>query len=154
MAITMRKKPALMSPRIAQHWITHLRSGWYEEKDPKVGVYLMRDTSDRFSPFGVLCNIYAQHHPEVAMHEKHKHFFLGVQMYLPRRVLDWADMKGTRLQEIASTSTEKALSREVGFSDLFDVQKALGFSGFADFLEEHVVKHSPLVLAHRFGREL
>lgn len=150
MAITKGHRPALMNPNIAKHWITHLRSGWYEEHVNSFA-YTLRSNDDHFSSFGVLCNIYAQTFPENVVHERHKQFFFGMQIYLPARVKEWADIHNRRLQEVASTSTEKSLYKETGFSDLFEVQKALKFHGFADFLEEHVVKGGFIHVVERFS---
>jgi len=65
-----------------------LESGEY-----KKGKGQLRDEKNCFCVLGVACNIYAQHHPEIAAAEKNPMSFLGEEFGLPKKVQEWFGFK-------------------------------------------------------------
>jgi hypothetical protein len=73
---------------IAMKWAKALRSGKYPQTN---GV--LRD-SNGFCCLGVLCNLHAQAHPEIAVHEINPYEYIGEDTELPKAVVEWAEIKG------------------------------------------------------------
>lgn len=77
-----------MNRKIAKLWIEALRSGQYQQ-----GEGTLRDRDNKFCCLGVLCNLHAQEHPEVAKMQSVPSKYLGESEFLPSRVVWWAGMK-------------------------------------------------------------
>lgn len=75
-----------MKRSIARKWAAALASGEYKQTTGK-----LRE-GDTFCCLGVLCNLHAQEHPEIAAEEKHKGLYLGADVELPALVQEWAGM--------------------------------------------------------------
>lgn len=75
-----------MKKRIKNKWIKALRSGDYKQTQGT-----LRDNVG-FCCLGVLCNIHAQEHPEIAAKEKDIGYYLGQSGHLPKEVVDWAGL--------------------------------------------------------------
>jgi hypothetical protein len=73
-----------MNPEIKKLWVEALRSGDY-----KKGKNQLRSGS-KFCCLGVLCNLHAQAHPEIAALESDKSVYLGNSMILPNEVVKWS----------------------------------------------------------------
>lgn len=84
-----------MNPRIKALWVEHLRSNWYSQnfKPDEDGSIPLRTSNDRWSPFGVLCNIYAQEFPDLVCDQVNKEEFFGYEFFIPRIVAQWAGLK-------------------------------------------------------------
>ncbi|WP_407306566.1 hypothetical protein [Acinetobacter sp.] len=72
---------------IAMKWIDALRSGEYMQTKGA-----LRDMNG-FCCLGVLCNLHAQAHPEIAAEQQESHKYLGESMSLPLDVIKWAGMQ-------------------------------------------------------------
>ena len=75
-----------MNKRIKKLWIKALRSGEYRQRFGQ-----LRTLNNGFCVFGVLCNLHALEHPEIAATQRNKTSYLGCREYLPGEVEDWAD---------------------------------------------------------------
>lgn len=79
-----------MKKAIAEKWVKALRSGKYKQ-----GTGYLRtsqDNSNSFCCLGVLCNIHAQEHPELAKKETNPDVYMGETEFLPEKVMKWAGM--------------------------------------------------------------
>ena len=75
-----------MKRGIARKWASALESGEYKQ-----GFGRLRK-GDKFCALGVLCNLHAQEHPEMAAKEKSKSRYMGEIIKLPETVIQWAGM--------------------------------------------------------------
>lgn len=84
-----------MNVAIKKLWAEHLRSDWYTQNfivDDQGGIPL-RTLDDKWSPFGVLCNIHAQMFPDVALEEFDATTYMDYEYLIPERVAVWAGLK-------------------------------------------------------------
>lgn len=82
-----------MKRSIARKWAQALESGEYKQCKGK-----LRE-GDSFCCLGVLCNLHAQEHPEIAVEQTKTFSYIGETGILPEEVQAWAGMftrKGTR----------------------------------------------------------
>lgn len=83
-----------MNIAIKKLWAEHLRSDWYDqnfEVDDQGGIPL-RTVDDKWSPFGVLCNIHAQTFPEIADQEFDKKRYMDYEYMIPHQVALWVGL--------------------------------------------------------------
>lgn len=73
-----------MKPEIREAWIKALKSGDYEQTSGA----LRRDNG--FCCLGVLCNLHAIAHPELALKQVDVSWYLGEDAGLPKAVMQWA----------------------------------------------------------------
>ena len=73
-----------MKKEIADKWIAALRSGEYKQIKGRLR------TDEGFCCLGVLCNIHAQEHPEIAARQLRTSVYLRETTLLPRGVMKWA----------------------------------------------------------------
>lgn len=76
-----------MNKKIKAEWVAALRSGEYKQ-----GRGHLRDVEDNFCCLGVLCNLHAQHHPDIAKTHFNKSFYMNEGTTLPLAVLQWAGL--------------------------------------------------------------
>lgn len=76
-----------MNKRIKKLWIDALRSGKYKQ-----GRGQLRSAGNKFCCLGVLCNLHAQEHPEVAKKQKSPRAYMGIEAFLPSEVAQWAGL--------------------------------------------------------------
>ena len=76
-----------MKTDIKKIWVEALRSGKYKQ-----GYTLLRDSKNNFCCLGVLCNLHAQAHPEIAAKQKDPNSYLKENGILPRAVMKWAGL--------------------------------------------------------------
>ena len=74
-----------MNPEIKSKWVAALRSGKYKQTK---NVLRNRDS---FCCLGVLCNLHAKAHPEIAVRQRDKAMYLGNTRFLPVEVQKWAE---------------------------------------------------------------
>ena len=81
-----------MKAEIKSLWVNALLSGEYHQ-----GVDRLRSVSEtgrtKFCCLGVLCNLHAQAHLEIANRELSPDYYLGSQYYLPKAVVRWAGLE-------------------------------------------------------------
>ena len=75
-----------MDKKIALQWARALESGEYKQAQGS-----LRE-GDSFCCLGVLCNLHAQAHPEIAMNEHLPNMYMDHDMDLPSEVVHWAGM--------------------------------------------------------------
>lgn len=71
-----------------QKWIDALRSDLYDQnfEDWQMPI---RTSNNKFSVIGVLCNVHAQEHPDVAKTQMISTEYLGYEYMIPKKVQDW-----------------------------------------------------------------
>lgn len=74
-----------MNREIKAKWVAALRSGEYKQ-----GTNALRDSADRFCCLGVLCNLHAQAHPEIASKQADRTAYMGSIFMPDTSVFDWA----------------------------------------------------------------
>lgn len=79
-----------MKKKIAKMWVKALRSGDYEQ-----GHHGIRDAYDRLDVLGVLCNLHAIAHPDIAKMQHFSCSYLDEDIFLPRKVRLWAGMSSS-----------------------------------------------------------
>jgi hypothetical protein len=101
-----------MKKEIAMRWVEALRSGDYKQ-----GTEQLRDKNNNFCCLGVLCNLHAQDHPEIAAVQKNQITYLGTYAFPRRTVYQWAGLKegvGLRLASMNDDGrTFKQLARYI-----------------------------------------
>lgn len=75
-----------MKRSIARKWAQALESGEYKQCKGQLR------KGDSFCCLGVLCNLHAQEHPEIAAKQKKKSSYLSEATALPDAVQEWAGM--------------------------------------------------------------
>jgi hypothetical protein len=80
-----------MNKKIKELWIEHLKSDWYEQNliDDEVP---LRTSDNRWSAFGILCNIHAQEHPDVASLQPSETHYCDRMYVIPHHVAIWAGL--------------------------------------------------------------
>ncbi len=114
-----------MNQEIAEQWVAALRSGKYKQNRASLR------RGDKFCCLGVLCNLHAIAHPEVAAQQKSRRYYLGEGTYLPKQVQQWAGMRtkdGADLASAFSPTTSLAALNDCGQS----------FTQLAKTIEENV----------------
>lgn len=76
-----------MKRSIARKWAKALESGEYKQCTGQ----LRKGKS--FCCLGVLCNLHAEAHPELAKTQKNKKEYFGNGETLPEEVMDWANIR-------------------------------------------------------------
>lgn len=114
----------LMNPEVKNLWIEALRSGEYRQ-----GVGALRNKHDEFCCLGVLCNLHAQAHPEVAAQENNPGMYMNCYGKLPHAVATWSgvDEWGT-IHKLDDDDIELVALNDDGAS----------FDDIADIIEEHL----------------
>lgn len=74
-----------MKPEIKELWIAALESGDYQK-----GKGQLRSYEDKFCCLGVLCNLHAQAHPEIAATQMYSGYYLNSCASLPEEVCIWS----------------------------------------------------------------
>jgi hypothetical protein len=90
-----------MNKTVKNQWIAALKSGEYKQAK---GHLRYRDS---FCCLGVLCNLHAQSHPEIAARQTKAGQYMGNSKVLPVEVMDWAGLdseSGGYLRNGKSTS--------------------------------------------------
>jgi hypothetical protein len=77
-----------MNPEIKSLWVAALRSGKYKQ-----GRGTLRNEQEQFCCLGVLCNLHAQAHPEIAAKQKYSTEYLTCKCYLPDEVIKWSGVR-------------------------------------------------------------
>ncbi len=84
-----------MNPKIATLWADALESGAYKQATGRlVRIHNKAGEPDdrSFCCLGVLCNLHAQAHPEIAEKQKDPNSYLCCSNLLPEEVREWAGM--------------------------------------------------------------
>lgn len=73
-----------MNAKIKKMWVAALRSGQYKQTTTQLR------KGDAFCCLGVLCNIHAQEHPDIARTQPVSYSYLDEEAFLPLEVQKWA----------------------------------------------------------------
>lgn len=114
-----------MKRSIARQWAKALESGEYKQ-----GIGRLRN-GDKFCCLGVLCNLHAQAHPEIAGKQKNKNNYLDMLGELPYQVMKWANVKNNEGHFYDSQNL-----LECNLITLNDTEK-LNFSEIAKVIRKH-----------------
>lgn len=109
---------------IKKEWVDDLRSGEIHKTK-----YQLR-RGDRMCALGVLCNIHAKHHPEIASRQTKKNSYMGNTVDLPKEVRKWAGICGDS-PRLMYDGVEHTI---VYLND----NKELSFKKIADLIEEQL----------------
>lgn len=122
-----------MKKEIADQWIAALRSGDYRQ-----GQRALRNSDNEFCCLGVLCNLHAQAHPEIAAQQTNAWFYLGRQGSLADQVQEWAGIRSP-LGEVWEDGESVIFSVEgIEWYCLSDANDGgCGFVGIADAIEKN-----------------
>ncbi len=83
-----------MNKEIKAKWVAALRSGEYTQGKDRLRTNKNGKTS--FCCLGVLCNLHAQAHPEIAAKQTNPHKYLYHAEVLPNSVRAWAGLSNER----------------------------------------------------------
>lgn len=84
-----------MNPEVKARWVAALRSGDYEQTRRKLA-----DGQGGYCCLGVLCNLHAQEHPEIARQQKRSAYYMGMTKILPDAVANWAGLRNCGREEV------------------------------------------------------
>lgn len=76
-----------MNPEIKAKWVAALQSGQYVQ-----GKGQLRNNKNQFCCLGVLCNLHAQAHPEIAATQLDREIYLDRTAFLPEIVKTWCGL--------------------------------------------------------------
>lgn len=117
-----------MYKEIKKQWVDALRSGEYEQ-----GRFRLRNPdTNKFCCLGVLCNLHAQAHPEIASQQTDPGRYMGASDFPPKEVMQWAGFS-----ERAPTAVVMWEERESRLSSLNDTY-GLDFLEIAKLIEEQL----------------
>ena len=114
-----------MNKRIKKLWVAALRSGEYTQ-----GRGRLRNRADEFCCLGVLCNIHAQEHPEIAAAQRTSLEYMGSYAQLPKAVVRWAGLE-------TSPGTCVRIAGNLNFLAVYN-DRGVSFSQIADAIEEQL----------------
>lgn len=77
-----------MKRSIARKWAQALESGEYKQATGQ-----LRKADGAMCCLGVLCNLHAQEHPEIAAQQKKKTVYCGEAEVAPKEVLKWSGLQ-------------------------------------------------------------
>ena len=129
MVQTEENKMNKMNKRIKKLWIDALRSGDYKQTDGQ-----LRDANG-FCCLGVLCNIHAQEHPEIASNQTDPEKYLGSSGFLPKEVVEWAGLDDVAIKESYS---EWSIYYDDCSSLHEENDEGTSFLDISDIIEEHL----------------
>lgn len=97
------------------------------------GVEQLRDRNNGFCCLGVLCNLHAQAHPEIAETQTDPREYLGETQFLPKAVLKWSGV-----DQREATVPLGILIQGVYYNSLVDANdNFVGFGEIADWIEQN-----------------
>lgn len=115
-----------MNKRIKKLWVDALRSGEYRQARGQ-----LRSKQNGFCCLGVLCNIHAQEHPEIAAKQMSSNY-MGQNAILPIAVREWA---GLKTSDPLVKYSNKHGEKRTNLADLND-NKRFNFEKIADAIDK------------------
>lgn len=117
-----------MKKKIALQWAEALESGDYQQGEGQLR------NGEKFCCLGVLCNLHAIAHPEIAAQETNANSYLGWSGVLPPDVARWAGIKFTNGEFKVNSNNMHSL---VSMNDGADTFKR-NFKQIAEVIRENV----------------
>lgn len=114
-----------MNKRIKKQWVTALRSGEYKKATGSLRQLDRTGKTTGFCCLGVLCNLHAIAHPEIAKKQIEAYQYMGQKELLPLAVARWAGVDRNGM-----------LSGTVDLVTLNDYENR-SFKYIADVIEKH-----------------
>ncbi len=93
-----------MKYEIAEQWAAALRSDEYKQ-----GYGQLRN-NDKFCCLGVLCNLHAQAHPNIAARQKYSNRYISQAYELPPEVVNWAGMSSNLGRYVLNPNDPRTLA--------------------------------------------
>lgn len=114
-----------LKPEVKKRWLQALRSGKIKQAQGQ-----LRTKDDAMCCLGVLCNLHAESHPEIAARQKLKEEYMGHHGLPPDLVLQWAfqDWNKTHASGVFVAGKTLSLWNDNGAS----------FKQIADMIEKHL----------------
>ena len=94
----------MMNQDIKAKWVAALRSGDYVQGRGALRV------DNKFCCLGVLCNIHAQDHPEVAAMQQDRNSYMGKASFPHKKVSKWADLEDCGDNRVSINGISKHLA--------------------------------------------
>lgn len=126
-----------MDKKIARAWAQALRSGDYDQAQGQLRIQFSEGnkTKEGFCCLGVLCNLHAQAHPEIAAEQTKSHEYMGESGILPWAVAEWA---GMLYRDGSARSGNEIKIRDKTYSHLADANDlGRSFTDIADWIERN-----------------
>lgn len=114
-----------MNQEIKAQWVAALRSGEYKQ-----GRHQLRSPDNDFCCLGVLCNLHAQAHPEIASKEVSQIAYMGAVGASPNAVVVWANLLTRLGNTVSINGVRQYLSRHN--------DQGRTFAQIADAIEEQL----------------
>ena len=121
-----------MNPEIKKLWVDALRSGDYKQ-----GVGRLRNDDNEFCCLGVLCNLHAQNHPEIAKTQTEPSFYISSAHILPAEVSKWAGL-GIEVNPVVSYKKKARTVAEINDGQCPGQTKPATFKQIADVIEKQL----------------
>jgi hypothetical protein len=122
-----------MNPEIKKQWVEALRSRKYKQGQSQLRKVDEKGRSS-FCCLGVLCNLHAQAHPEVAAYETDPQEYLGAFGFPPAEVVEWAGLD----DEDPAITYKGELSSLASLNDGRGLRKPLTFGQIARIIERQL----------------
>lgn len=131
-----------MNKTIKKLWAEHLRSDWYDQNFDvdSIGGIQLRTVGNKWSVFGVLCNIHAQKFPDVAIQQDVPDVYMDYCYVIPYEVSLWAGLrKVTGVYNCYIDFEQPVTIQGETFYDLESMSLAgIPFYMMADIIEEKI----------------
>jgi len=121
---------AKMNQEVKKEWVADLRSGAIHKQLGQLR------RGNRMCALGVLCNVHAKHHPEIAAKQTKKSEYMGHNVSLPAEVKKWAGLDSYDPHlNMVDPSSDRIINRRL--SILNDAHH-VSFKKMADLIEEQL----------------
>ncbi len=118
-----------MNKEIKAKWVAALRSGEYKQ-----GLGQLRSKENNFCCLGVLCNLHAQAHPEIAAQQTDPGMYLGAKSFPDHKVINWAGL-GSINPDVIYKKKPTNLS---ALNDGIRIGEPLSFKQIASIIEKQL----------------
>ena len=115
-----------MNKEIKAKWVAALRSGDYKQTKGQ-----LRNVNNQFCCLGVLCNLHAQAHPEIAAKQTDANWYMDEEAILPDEVMAWSEVN-TRNGLFAGGTGLNGLGTLASLNDA-----GTSFADIAKIIEKH-----------------
>ncbi len=127
-----------MDKAIATQWVAALRSGKYKQGHGELRSNYLGGAA-KFCCLGVLCNLHAAAHPDIAALQTDPGVYLGDSALLPAQVQDWAGLKSNDgTPNLDETADGEFTLNNHQYTDLADANDdGVSFKRIATWIEKN-----------------